>query len=145
MPAPTPRTTRGGMSGSSFRFPGSAFGGLDAEQPLLDLPQRDRQRLLLASGLHQRTDVLEQALTELRVIGVDLPCALRGHDHEPVLAVHDIQKLVDRRVDDAVGNPEGLSPCHILPSALSAAQTGCEYGPSGPCERPVPGYGESTA
>src|SRR5579862_3173799 len=114
MPAPTPRMTRGGMAGS--RLLGSALEDLDVEQPLLDLPQRDRQRLLLAARLHQRTDVLKQALTELRVIGVDLPCALRGHDHQPVLAVHDIQKLVDRRVDDAVGNPEGLSPCHVLPS-----------------------------
>src|SRR5260370_5261281 len=75
---------------------GSAFDGLDVEQPLLDLTERDGQRLLLAARLHQRPDVLKQALAELRVIGVYLPCALRGHDHEPVLAGHDVQKLVDR-------------------------------------------------
>src|SRR5229473_672527 len=93
--------------------PGSAFDGLDVEQPLLDLTERDGQRLLLTARLHQRPDVLKQPFAKLRVIGVNLPCALRGHDHQPVLAVHDIKKLVDRRVDDAVGD---LSPCHILPS-----------------------------
>src|SRR5579862_8719574 len=120
MPAPTPRTTRAGifvgLASWASRASRSAFRGLDGEQAFLDLAERDGQRLLLAARLHQRADVLQQPLTELRVIGVDLPCALRGHDHQPVLAVHDIQKLVDRRVDDAVGNPEGLSPCHVLPS-----------------------------
>ena len=66
-----------------------AFGVL--EQVAVNLPQGDRQRLLLDARLHQRTGVLEQALTELRVIAVDLPCALRGHDHEAVLAVHDFE------------------------------------------------------
>src|SRR5579859_2839390 len=98
MPAPTPRMTRAdaGMGACSL-----AFGGFDVEQPLLDLTERDRQRLLLAAGLDQRADVLQQPLAELGVVRVDLPCALRGHDHQPVLAVHDIEKLVDRRVDDA--------------------------------------------
>src|SRR5712664_2317675 len=94
----------------------SALDGLDVQHPLLDLTERDGQRLLLATRLHQRPDVLEQALTELRVIGIDLSCALRGHDHQPVLAVHDAKKLVDRRVDDAVGDLVGMSPCHVLPS-----------------------------
>src|SRR6266568_3851062 len=94
----------------------SAFDGLDVQHPLLDLAERDGQRLLLAARLHQRPDVLEQALAELRIVGVDLPCALRGHDHQPVLAVHDVKELVDRRVDDAVGALVGMSPCHVLPS-----------------------------
>src|SRR6266496_2933374 len=94
----------------------SALDDFDIEHVLLDLAERDGQRLLLAARLHQRPDVLEQALSELRVVGVDLPCALRGHDHQPVLAVHDVKELVDRRVDDAVGALVGLSPCHVLPS-----------------------------
>src|SRR4026207_1838099 len=95
-----------------------ALDDLDVEHVLLDLAERDGQRLLLAAGLHQRPDVLEQALSERRVGGVDLPCALRGHDHQPVLAVHDAKELVDRRVDDAVGGLVGLSACHVLPSVL---------------------------
>src|SRR5581483_11785956 len=112
MPAPTPRTTRADM----VPRPLAAFDGLDAEHPLPDLAERDGQRLLLAARLHQRPDVLEQAFAELRVVGVDLPGALRGHDHQPVLAVRDLEKLVDRRADDAVGGLVGLSACHILPS-----------------------------
>src|SRR6476620_3013375 len=94
----------------------SALDDLDAEHALLDLAERDGQRLLLAARLHQRPDVLEQALSELRVVSVDLPCALRGHVYQPVLAVHDVKEFVDRRVDDAVGDLVGLSACHVLPS-----------------------------
>src|SRR5271170_3595115 len=115
MPAPTPRMTRADAGMAASGSPRSAFDDLDVEQPLLDLTQRDGQRLLLAARLDQRADVLQQPLAELGVIRVNLPCALRGHDHQPVLAVHDIEKLVDRRVDDAVGD---LSPCHILPSVV---------------------------
>src|SRR5579863_5595594 len=108
MPAPTPRTTRAGivvgLASWASRASRSAFRGLDGEQPFLDLAERDGQRLLLAARLDQRADVLQQALAELRVVSVDLPGALRGHDHQPVLAVHDLEKLVDRRVDDAVGD-----------------------------------------
>src|SRR5580692_5682684 len=115
MPAPTPRITRADAGMAASGWYGSAFGGLDVEQPLLDFTERDGQRLLLAARLDQRADVLQQPLAQLGVIRVDLPCALRGHDHQPVLAVHDLEKLVDRRVDDAVGD---LSACHILPSVV---------------------------
>src|SRR5580704_1254042 len=94
----------------------SALDDLDAEHALLDFAERDGQRLLLAARLYQRPDVLEQPLSELRVVSVDLPCALRGHDYQPVLAVHDAKEFVDRRVDDAVGDLVGLSACHVLPS-----------------------------
>src|SRR6204780_189790 len=116
MPAPTPKMTRAGAGTAASGSAGSAFNDLDVEQPLLDLTERDGQRLLLAAGLDQRADIIQQPLAELGVIRVDLPCALRGHDHQPVLAVHDLEKLVDRRVDDAVGD---LSPCHILPFVIS--------------------------
>jgi hypothetical protein len=43
------------------------------EQTLVDLAQRDRQRLLVDLGLDERADVVEQALLQLRVVGVDLP------------------------------------------------------------------------
>src|SRR5260370_41298637 len=110
MPAPTPRITRAdaGMAASGWSW--SAFGGLDVEQPLLDLTERDGQRLLLTARLDQRADVLQQPLAELGVIRVDLPGALRGHDHQPVLAVHDLEKLVDRRGGRGGCPPEASHP-----------------------------------
>src|SRR4051812_11595493 len=48
------------------------------EQALVDLAQRDGERLLLGRGVDQRTDVLQQALGELAVVGVDLARALGG-------------------------------------------------------------------
>src|SRR2546421_414135 len=112
----TPRCPRRrpGRRGKTWNW--SALDDLDVQHALLDFTERDGQRLLLAARLHQRPDVLKQALSELRVVGVDLPCALRGHDYQPVLAVHDVKEFVDRRVDDAVGDLVGLSACHVLPS-----------------------------
>src|SRR6266567_3325011 len=113
MPAPTPSTIRiGGLTG---RDSGRRdLRGLRGEQPLADLPQRDGQRLLLNPGLYQRAEVLQHALAELRVVGVDLAGPLRRHDHQTVLAVHDIKQIVDRRVDNAFW---GGSPCHFVPSS----------------------------
>src|SRR6516225_4408362 len=114
----TPRYPRRRRERRGKTWSWSVLDGLDVQHALLDLTERDRQRLLLAARLHQRPDVLKQALAELRVVGVDLPCALRGHDDQPVLAVHDVKEFVDRRVDDAVGDLVGLSPCHVLPSVI---------------------------
>src|SRR6201987_5813462 len=111
-----PRRRRGRRGKTGSPDAPSALDGLDVEHVLLDLAERDGQRLLLAAGLHQRPDVLEQALSELRVVSVDLPCALRGHDYQPVLAVHDVKEFVDRRGDGALGGLVGLSACHVLPS-----------------------------
>src|SRR6201999_4007301 len=89
----------------------SAFGLLALQQALAGLAQRDRQRLLLHAGLNERADVLKKALAELRVVGVDLASPLRGEDHQPVLAVNDLEQLVDRRVDDAV---RALGHSHVF-------------------------------
>src|SRR5699024_7065986 len=48
----------------------------DREQVLVDLAQRDRERLLLVLDVHERADELQQALGELRVVRVDLASAL---------------------------------------------------------------------
>src|SRR3954454_24420539 len=58
---------------------GGQLGGVDVlagQQVVVDLAQGDRQRLLLDVGVHERADVLEQALAQLGVVGVDLPGAL---------------------------------------------------------------------
>src|SRR3954470_17788606 len=73
------------------------------EQTLVDLAERDRQRLLLRRGVDQGADVLQQALGELAVVGVDLARALGGEDDQAVLAAGALEQLVDRRVGDALG------------------------------------------
>src|SRR5690606_32644495 len=86
---------------------GSLGGGIDGragQQTLVDLAQRDREGLLLDLGLEERSDVLEQAFAELGVVSVDLAGALGRVEHELVLRVGLLQKIVDRRVGDAFGN-----------------------------------------
>src|SRR3954453_18887959 len=58
----------GGGQGGPF----SVLAGGVGQQTLVDLAERDRQRLLLGSGVDQRADILQQALGELAVVGVDL-------------------------------------------------------------------------
>src|SRR5690349_14117211 len=93
MPPANPRTT----------LTRSLLGGSGGQQPLVDLAQRDGHRLLVHLGVDQRADVLEQALLELGVVGVDLPGPLRRVEDEGVLGVRTLQQLVDRRVGDADG------------------------------------------
>src|SRR5690349_200769 len=112
MPAPTPSTMRAGMFPA--RRQGSALGRLHGgQQPPPDLAERDRQGLLLHAGFDQRPDVLQQALAELGVVGIDLPRPLGRDDDEAVLAVDDVEQVVDGRVGDAVRS--GIA-CHRLPS-----------------------------
>ena len=82
---------------------------LDGEQVVADLAQRDRERLLLDVGVDQRADVLQQALAELGVVGVDLPGALGAVEDQLVLAVGLGQQVVDRGVGHALGGGVGGS------------------------------------
>src|SRR3954468_979675 len=101
MPPLTPRTTcrsliRSGWSDLRLKLP-------EGQRVLVELTQGHRERLLLHVGRDERADVLEKTLTELRVVGVDLPGALRGVDDERVLALALVEQLVDGRVGDALG------------------------------------------
>ena len=80
---------------------------LAGQQVLVDLAQRDRQRLLLHVGVDERADVLQQALAELGVVGVDLAGALGAVEHQLVLAVGLGEQVVDGRVGDALGGMLG--------------------------------------
>src|SRR4051812_21089012 len=82
-------------------------GRLGGQQTGVDLPHRDRQRLLLRRGLDQGADVLQQTLAELAVVGVDLAGALGREDHQRVLRRGLVEQLVDRRVGDAFGIRDG--------------------------------------
>src|SRR5699024_10557031 len=75
----------------------------DREQVLVDLAQRDRERLLLVLDVHERADELQQALGELRVVRVDLASALGGVQHQGVLRVDGLEQTVDRGVRDGFG------------------------------------------
>src|SRR3954449_7217947 len=86
---------------------------LEGQRVLVDLTQSHRERLLLHVGRDERADVLEKTLTELRVVGVDLPGALRRVDDERVLALDLVEQLVDGRVGDALGIGGGAG--HALP------------------------------
>src|SRR4051812_32844056 len=81
----------------------SVLAGGVGQQTLVDLAERDRQRLLLRRGVHQGADVLQQALGELAVVGVDLAGTLGGEDDQAVLVAGALEQLVDRRVGDALG------------------------------------------
>src|SRR5829696_7554497 len=80
---------------------------LVGQQAGVDLAQRDRQRLLLRLGVDQRADVLQQALAQLAVVGVDLARPLGGVDDERVLRAGALEQLVDGRVGDALGDRDG--------------------------------------
>src|SRR3954463_2280305 len=113
MPPDTPSTTsviptaslrRDGGSGLAGRGFGLGVDVLDSQQIGVDLAQRDRQGLLLDTGLEERSDVLEQTFAELGVVGVDLARTLGGVEDQLVLAVRLLQKIVQRRVGDADGS-----------------------------------------
>src|SRR5437763_9239301 len=115
MPPLTPRTTwrsliRPGRSDLRLEL-------LEGQRVLVDLTQRHRERLLLHVGRDERADVLEKTLTELRVVGVDLPGALRRVDDERVLALDLVEQLVDGRVGDALGVGGGAG--HAVPLSWS--------------------------
>ena len=57
-----------------------------------------------------------------RVVGVDLPGALGGVDHQAVLGVDALEQLVDRRVGDALGGLVDLSACHVRAFRTGAAK-----------------------
>src|SRR5262245_49373240 len=84
-----------------------SFSRLELDQVAVDLTQGDGQRLLLRRCLDQRANVLEQTLTELPVVGVDLPGPLRRDDDERVLGLRALEQLVDRRVGNAFGRGHG--------------------------------------
>src|SRR5665647_2977640 len=133
MPPQTPSRMRTGG--------GSAVGGLDGQQAGVDLPPRDRQRLLLVAGLHQRADVLEQTLVQLGVVGVDLPGALGSVDHQGVLGLSGGEELVDGRVGDASGDATVPDMCAQLRGRVVGGRLGVPGGgrPGGP-RRTAPVY-----
>src|SRR6478672_9254842 len=138
MPPATPRTTRGrlpsgdaasvvvlvlsgslavgeggvGGAGLGSGLLGGELGRVDVlagQQVVVDLAQRDRERLLLHVGVDERADVLEQALAQLGVVGVDLASTLGAGEHQLVLAVGLAEQVVDRGVGDALGGDGGRS------------------------------------
>src|SRR5215217_2151614 len=128
-------TRREPASGGGQGGPFSVVAGGVGQQTLVDLTERDRQGLLLRRGVDQRADVLQQALGELAVVGVDLARALGGEDHQAVLAAGALEQLVDRRVGDALGG--GCDSGHGR-ACSSARQSGVAGGGAGPRHSDAP-------
>src|SRR5450759_1678362 len=104
---------------------GSAVGGLRGQQTLVDLAQRDRHRLLVDLGLHERTDILQQALGELGVVRVDLTSAFGRVDDQGVLGVRHLQQVVDWRVGDALGGSLRSRHCQSRFVGKNMSKTTC--------------------
>src|SRR3954471_21745468 len=66
-----------------------------------DLLEGDREVVLGAGVDHRRRELLEGALAEVVVVGVDLSRALGGHDHAGVVRVHVVKEAVDAGGDHA--------------------------------------------
>src|SRR6478609_3824628 len=64
-----------------------------------DFLECDREVVLGAGLDHRRRELVERALAEVVVVGVDLAGALRGHDHTGVIGVDDLEEAVDARRD----------------------------------------------
>src|SRR5204863_9161490 len=99
--------TRG--SHGSLRSPSYALllvGVLDLA--LCGLFERHRQVVLRARLDERGQELIERAFAELVVVVVDLPGALRGHDHEGVARVHVVEQFVYAGMDHG-------SPCYLSP------------------------------
>src|SRR6266508_2922013 len=108
MPPVTPSRTRRPASGLLDPNP---FGALGLDLPLGDLLQGDGERLVLqAARLDEWRNVLASALTELVVIGVDLPSPPGRQDDQRVLGVDLRQQVVDLRFDHGCARPSARGP-----------------------------------
>ena len=107
MPPATPRTTRSGRRRDGRTVRGGLGDGAGGGLALGVVGSRSSRPSLISRraidsgfsctcGLDQRADVLEQALAELGVVGVDLAGALGGVDHQRVLRVGGLEQVVDR-------------------------------------------------
>src|SRR5690606_3700832 len=132
MPPVTPRRTRT-----------SVLDAGDGQHALVDLPHGDRERLVLLCGRHQRADELEEALLELRVVGVDLPGALRRVDDERVFGVDPLEQIVDGRVGDAFRGGDGSVQGDLLRARVSVPAPPHERSPWHTCGRSVYRLGDT--
>src|SRR5690606_6338740 len=110
--------------------------GGENELVLVDLVQRDRERLVVDRRVDERADVVEErALVQVGVVVVDLARALRGEDDELVLRVDLRQQFVDGRVDDALvvghsGSPQVSVRADGVPGTASNSTTSCAARPT---------------
>src|SRR6476660_5533487 len=91
-----PRRTRA-MSDSPFLQSRSGFVRV-LDLALGGLLEGHRQ-VVLRAGLDERGKLVERTLTELVVVVVDLPGALRGDDDQRVARVNVVEQLVDSGID----------------------------------------------
>src|SRR3954454_1042660 len=97
MPPLTPRRMR--ANGSPRRRPAGSLAVVVLDLPRGDFLEGDRQVVLRAGLHHRRRKLVERPLTEVVVVGVDLPGALRGHEHGGVVRVDVLEQDVDAWAD----------------------------------------------
>src|SRR5699024_1154231 len=86
------------------------------QQAVVNFAQRNGQGLFLYFGLYERTDILQEALTELGVVGIDLPGTTGGIDHQRILRIGRFKQLINGRVGDAFGL--GNNSGHLVNSVM---------------------------
>src|SRR5436305_14408813 len=72
-----------------------------------DLLEGDLQVVLRARVDHRRRVLVEGALAEVVVVGVDLASALRCHDHARVVRIDALQKFVQPGLDQVLPSRSG--------------------------------------
>src|SRR3954451_5825559 len=152
MPPETPRTTRlsfssGGSGlarvggrGLGCGLLGCQLGRVDVlagQQVVVDLAERDRERLLLDVGVDEGADLLEQPLAELGVVGIDLPGALGAVEDQLVLAVGLGEQVVDGGVGDTLGIDVGGRHARSLLVSVGAS-VGVGDARGSRCQEPGP-------
>src|ERR687891_2420731 len=106
----------------------SGLGALEGDLILADFLEGDGQGLLPQSrALHERRDELGAALPELAVVGVDLPGPLGGQDHQRVLGVNPLQKVVDAGVDHVCSFESWLLPASIISRTRATAASSSSF------------------
>src|SRR5438309_10985967 len=118
MPPVTPRSTRAMPPASGLGLP-----VLVLDLARFDFLERDREVVLGAGLDHRRWELVERALAEVVVVGVDLARALGGHDHAGVVGVDDLEQAVDAWRDHAGESSEPSSAACTMRATSSVASS----------------------
>src|SRR5437870_9684697 len=108
MPPLTPTSTR------AMRRPPARdyLSGVVLDLARFDFLERDREVVLGAGVDHRRRELVEGALAEVVVVGVDLAGPLGGHDHAGVVGVDDLEEAIDARRDhDGESSEPPMAAC----------------------------------
>src|SRR5204863_6579769 len=117
MPPLTPTSTRA----MPPPWPGTTSAVVVLDLARFDFLEGDREVVLGAGVDHRRRELVEGALAEVVVVGVDLAGPLGGHDHAGVVGVDDLEEAIDARRDhDGESSGPPMAAC-TMPASSSVA------------------------